>query len=93
MVEISEEVSRQEKRREENWSSQANLEDGRSQTERDKGLTEYAGTDTISHTSNRAHSTNDVTRQNARDENKARKASTDMSIRRSRVESGLINHA
>ena len=76
---------------EENRSNWANLEDVESQTERDKRLNEYAGTDVIS--SNRAHSTNDATRPNDKDEDQARHASTNMAIRQGRVERGLVNHA
>ena len=77
---------------EENQSSRANLENGRSQTKSDKGLTEYAGTDMISCTSTRVHSTNDAMRQNNGDEDKTRCAGTNMLIRQSRVERGLVNH-
>ena len=37
--------------------------------------------------------TNDIMRPNDRDKDQARHASTDMAIRRSRVEIGLVNHA
>ena len=77
---------------EENRSSQANLEDMESRTKRDEGLTEYAGIDTISCTSNRAHSTNDVTRPNDGEEDQVRHADTNMVKRQSRVVRGLVNH-
>ena len=46
----------------------------------------------LSCASNRVHSTNDFTRPNDRDEDRAKCASTNMVIRQSRVERGLVNH-
>ena len=63
---------------EENKSSRANLEDGRSQTETRRGVTEYAGATWIRHTSTGAFYTNDVMRKNHGNKSKARRAGTNV---------------
>ena len=78
--------------KEENKLSRANLEDGRSQTETKRGVTEYAGITRIRPTSTRACYTDDVMRKNGGDEDKARRTGTTGLIRPRSVEEGLANH-
>ena len=93
MVEISEEVYMQERRRRRKPVELGQTREHEKSDREGKGLAEQAGTDSLSGISNRAHSTNDVMRPNDRDEDQARRAGTDMMIRQSRVEKGLVNHA
>ena len=93
MVEISEEIYRQEMRRRRKPVEPGQPRRREKSDQWDKGLTEYTGSDMISHTSTRVHSTNDITRQNNGDEDKARSAGINMLMRRRRVERGLINHS
>ena len=79
--------------REDGQSSQANLENGKSQTGRGIRLAEHAVTDSLSRTRISVHSTDDVTRQNGGDKGKANHASSERVIRRNLVERGLINIA
>ena len=78
---------------EENRSSQANLENVKSRTRRGKRLAKHAVTDSLSRTHNSAHSIDDVTRQNNGDEDQAKRSGTEIRIRWSMVERGLVNHA
>ena len=78
---------------EDSRSSQANLENMRSQIGMGMRLTEHTVTDLLSQTLISANSTDDVMRQNEGDKNKANRASTKRVIRLSMVERGLLNLA